>query len=183
MGFREWRRSRRLRREARRLLDEAFRNPDVLGGTSLRPRHAARSVLVDFDAADGRVTVVRFGIYCARPCSGHFAGVSPTIGDSGHCSAAPIRRRGGGGRVSRPMRGRVRLPRDEYSAPPAPVRVLAAVAPGHRVLALRRRAADPRSRTRDQSHPARGRRRVRLIRLVQRRGRRGRYSRQARSRW
>ena len=60
--IREWRRRRRLRREARRLLDEAFAVEDLLRGTSLRRDHRVRSQLVDVDEEAGRIKAIRFGI-------------------------------------------------------------------------------------------------------------------------
>jgi len=62
MTLREWFRRRRLRREAIRLVDEAFASPDVLRGTSLRGRHAARWVLIGWDEEEGRVARVDIGI-------------------------------------------------------------------------------------------------------------------------
>lgn len=61
-GFRRWRRQRRLRREARRLLDEAFSARELLRGTSLRPQHHVRSQLVDFEEDGGRIVKIHFGI-------------------------------------------------------------------------------------------------------------------------
>lgn len=62
MRLKDWLRRRRLSREARALLDRAFRTPALLRGTSLEPRHAGRWVLLGFEAAEGRVTAIRFGI-------------------------------------------------------------------------------------------------------------------------
>jgi hypothetical protein len=52
----------RVEREARKLLGEAFRSPDLLEGTSLAPRHAARWVLLRHEEEDGHVARVWFGI-------------------------------------------------------------------------------------------------------------------------
>jgi hypothetical protein len=62
MGLRRWLARRRIEREARRLLEEAFRSPDALRGTSLARRHAARWVLLRHEAEGGRVARVWFGI-------------------------------------------------------------------------------------------------------------------------
>ena len=62
MTLREWFRRRRLRREAIRRVDEAFACPDVLRGTSLRRRHAARWILIGWDEEGGAVTRVDVGI-------------------------------------------------------------------------------------------------------------------------
>ncbi len=39
-----------------------FESPDILDGTSLKPRHAARVVVVDHEQTDGEILWVRFGI-------------------------------------------------------------------------------------------------------------------------
>lgn len=57
-----WFRRRRTFKEARRLLAAAFRDPQILRGTSLQPRHASRWVLLDADAEEGSVVRIRFGI-------------------------------------------------------------------------------------------------------------------------
>jgi hypothetical protein len=57
-----WWRRRRREREARRLLCEALRSPELLRGTSLRPSHAARCVLLEHEERDGRIRRIRFGI-------------------------------------------------------------------------------------------------------------------------
>ena len=62
MGLCDWFRKRRLRREATRLVDEAFASPDVLRGTSLRGRHAARWVLIGWEEENGRIARVDLGI-------------------------------------------------------------------------------------------------------------------------
>jgi len=62
MTLREWFRRRRLRREAMRQVDEAFASPDVLRGTSLRRRHAARWVLIGWEEDGGRIARVELGI-------------------------------------------------------------------------------------------------------------------------
>ena len=62
MTLREWFRRRRLRREAMRLVDDAFASPDVLRGTSLRGRHGARWVLLGWEEEAGRVARVDLGI-------------------------------------------------------------------------------------------------------------------------
>lgn len=62
-GLRAWWRERRLARRARRLLDSLFDRGDLIGATSLRPRHRARAVVVGFDTdPEGGVRVIRFGI-------------------------------------------------------------------------------------------------------------------------
>ena len=60
--FRTWRENRRLEREARALLARAFETKTPLKGTSLKARHANRWVLQDFDAKNGEVVSIRFGI-------------------------------------------------------------------------------------------------------------------------
>ncbi|MBI4603747.1 MAG: hypothetical protein HY721_17470 [Planctomycetes bacterium] len=66
MSLRDWLRhrlrERRLRREARRLLDRAFAAPAVLAGTSLKPHHAGRTVVLRHEVEGGRVARVWFGI-------------------------------------------------------------------------------------------------------------------------
>jgi hypothetical protein len=62
MSLREWLRRRREGREARRLLRAAFRDGTALHGTSLKPHHAARSVVVRHEAEGGQVARVWFGI-------------------------------------------------------------------------------------------------------------------------
>jgi uridine kinase len=61
-ALRERRRNRRLRAAARHELRGLFDRPDRLRGTSLRPEHAARAVLLDFEAEAGRITALAFGI-------------------------------------------------------------------------------------------------------------------------
>ncbi|MHC4936377.1 MAG: hypothetical protein ACYTGJ_09190 [Planctomycetota bacterium] len=48
--LREWRRRRRLDRRARRLLRGILSDPRNLEGTSLRPAHASRADLIEFEA-------------------------------------------------------------------------------------------------------------------------------------
>lgn len=60
--FKRWLRKRRSEREARRLLAEAFRDPEILRGTSLAPRHRSRWVVLDAETEGGAVVRVRFGI-------------------------------------------------------------------------------------------------------------------------
>ncbi len=62
MSFREWIKREHSQREARRLVAEVFRDPALLAGTSLKPRHAARWVLVNHEVDGCRVVRVRFGI-------------------------------------------------------------------------------------------------------------------------
>jgi len=62
MTLREWFRRRRLRREAMRQVDEAFASPDVLRGTSLRRRHAARWILIGWEEEGGSMARVDIGI-------------------------------------------------------------------------------------------------------------------------
>lgn len=57
-----WLRRRRAEKEARRLLAAAFRDPEILRGTSLAPRHRARWVLLEAETEGGAVVRVRFGI-------------------------------------------------------------------------------------------------------------------------
>ena len=52
----------RVNRRARKLLDAAFRSPDLLRGTSLAARHASRWVLLDVEAEGGDVVRIAFGI-------------------------------------------------------------------------------------------------------------------------
>jgi hypothetical protein len=59
----DWLVRRRREREARRLVASLFAGGDLLRGTSLKPRHASRWVLVDFALdPDGGIATVRFGI-------------------------------------------------------------------------------------------------------------------------
>jgi hypothetical protein len=62
MWLREWLERKHSQREARRLIAELFRDPVLLRGTSLGPRHASRWVLVGHEFEGGRVARVRFGI-------------------------------------------------------------------------------------------------------------------------
>jgi hypothetical protein len=62
MAIRDWLRKRREDREARRLVAAAFARPELLRGTSLAPRHAARWVLLGYEAEEGRPVRIRFGI-------------------------------------------------------------------------------------------------------------------------
>jgi len=62
MRIRSWLEKRRLGRAARKAIQDIFRRPEALEGTSLRPRHAARWVLLDYDVKEGKVARVRFGI-------------------------------------------------------------------------------------------------------------------------
>jgi hypothetical protein len=62
MRLREWLRRRRLERDARRRLDDLFRSPERLRGTSLAPRHLARCVILGFDEENGEILRVRFGL-------------------------------------------------------------------------------------------------------------------------
>jgi hypothetical protein len=55
-------RRRREGREARRLVAEVFRRPDLLRGTSLAARHAGRWVLHRYEAEGGRPIRIWFGI-------------------------------------------------------------------------------------------------------------------------
>jgi hypothetical protein len=57
-----WLRRQKKRREARRLLDVAFDNADLLKGTSLKQHHRVRSQIVEFDEEGGRIAKIRFGI-------------------------------------------------------------------------------------------------------------------------
>ena len=61
-GLLDWIRRARLRRRARSLLETTLRDPRKLAGTSLRPRHAGRAVLVDFVEEDGEIRSIRFGV-------------------------------------------------------------------------------------------------------------------------
>jgi len=62
MGLRAWLREHRLDARARRLIAGLFRDPALLAGTSLRPRHAARWVLIDREDEESKIVRVRFGI-------------------------------------------------------------------------------------------------------------------------
>ena len=62
MWLKDYFRRKKLERDARRLVGAAFRFPEKFRGTSLKPRHAGRWVLVDFEAQDGKVARVWFGI-------------------------------------------------------------------------------------------------------------------------
>ena len=62
MGLRTWLKRRRLEKKARRMLQDLFRDGSLLRGTSLRPRHSSRSVFLGFEACDGELAVIRFGI-------------------------------------------------------------------------------------------------------------------------
>jgi hypothetical protein len=61
-GISAWLRRRRAERAARRLLEEAFRDAALLQGTSLRPRHSSRWVLLDHEVEGDAVVRIRFGI-------------------------------------------------------------------------------------------------------------------------
>ncbi len=62
-SLRAWRQQRRIHREASRLVEDLFRDPELLRGTSLKPHHAGRWVHLGHETDDeGRVTAVRFGI-------------------------------------------------------------------------------------------------------------------------
>jgi hypothetical protein len=39
-----------------------FESAEILGGTSLKPRHAARVVIVDHEETSGQILWIRFGI-------------------------------------------------------------------------------------------------------------------------
>jgi len=62
MGIRSWFKDRRLEKKARRKLCQAFQDTGLLSGTSLKPHHYSRSVLVDFETRDGGIEIIRFGI-------------------------------------------------------------------------------------------------------------------------
>ena len=62
MGLRTWLKRRRLEKKARRMLQDLFRDGSLLRGTSLRPRHSSRSVFLGFEACEGELAVIRFGI-------------------------------------------------------------------------------------------------------------------------
>jgi len=62
MGILSWVKRKQEERAARRALGEAFRTPQALKDTSLRPDHAGRWVVLDFEPAVGKVSRVRFGI-------------------------------------------------------------------------------------------------------------------------
>ncbi|HLU50256.1 MAG TPA: hypothetical protein VK116_19305 [Planctomycetota bacterium] len=53
---------RRLEKEARRLIDEIFLDPELLSGTSLRARHRARWIFVDLEEANDEIVLIRFAI-------------------------------------------------------------------------------------------------------------------------
>lgn len=58
----KWLRKRSQAARARRLLREAFDDPRALEGTSLKPRHGSRWVLVDLEADEGAVRKIWFRI-------------------------------------------------------------------------------------------------------------------------
>lgn len=60
--LRERRARRRVEREARRLVDRIFLDPELLAGTSLRLRHRARWVLVEIQENAGTIESVRFAL-------------------------------------------------------------------------------------------------------------------------
>ena len=62
MFFRSWFQRWRRNREIRKLLDEAFRNPETLRGTSLKPRHAARYIVLGHEEENDQVRFIHFGI-------------------------------------------------------------------------------------------------------------------------
>ena len=62
MGLRNWLRRTRTERRVRELLAKALRDPQFLRGTSLRPRHASRCVVQGFEAEDGGIVRIYFGI-------------------------------------------------------------------------------------------------------------------------
>jgi len=62
MSLRNWFRERRRAREARRLLNLAFRSPELLKKTSLKPRHRGRWILVNYEMEGGHVARIWFGI-------------------------------------------------------------------------------------------------------------------------
>jgi hypothetical protein len=62
MSWRDWLQRRRNERRARQLLNAALSSPEMLAGTSLKPRHRARCVMVGHDAEGDRVVRVHFGI-------------------------------------------------------------------------------------------------------------------------
>ena len=62
MGFRDWLRRVRTERRARELLARACRDSRLLAGTSLRPRHANRCVVQEFDQEAGEIVRIYFGI-------------------------------------------------------------------------------------------------------------------------
>ncbi|MBM4015027.1 MAG: hypothetical protein FJ293_08695 [Planctomycetes bacterium] len=53
--WRRWRRQAAVRRAAERSLDELFRDPRLLDGTSLRPDHRPRCQLLDLSGAPDRI--------------------------------------------------------------------------------------------------------------------------------
>lgn len=61
-ALRKWLARRRHEREALRLLRELFRSPELLSGTSLRPRHARRWIHVGHDVEEGEIARIHFGI-------------------------------------------------------------------------------------------------------------------------
>ena len=50
--LRRWRRRRAQERAARAQLERALRDPEMLRGTSLKPRHANRCVFLDYEVDD-----------------------------------------------------------------------------------------------------------------------------------
>jgi hypothetical protein len=57
-----WFRKRSQARRARKLLQAAFGDPKILEGTSLKPRHKSRWVLVDFEVQEDAVSKIWFRI-------------------------------------------------------------------------------------------------------------------------
>ncbi len=62
MFLSRWLRRRRQEREVRKLLDQVFQSPELLKKTSLRPRHKARWILVDYQFQGDRPVKIWFGI-------------------------------------------------------------------------------------------------------------------------
>ncbi|MBI4587096.1 MAG: hypothetical protein HY717_24050 [Planctomycetes bacterium] len=49
-------------RKARRLVDSLFQHPELLHGTSLKPRHRQRWIYLGHEVEGGEVSRVRFGL-------------------------------------------------------------------------------------------------------------------------
>ena len=62
MGLRDWLQARRRRREILRRMDDAFRDSELLRGTSLRPRHGSRYVILDSVYKGDVLREIHFGI-------------------------------------------------------------------------------------------------------------------------
>ena len=60
--LKNWFSRRRETRTARRRLGELFDTPEILAGTSLKPRHGGRWIYLGHETDGGEVARIRFGI-------------------------------------------------------------------------------------------------------------------------